>query len=67
MCFFECLNVYFFSETAFHFRFRLLIHKQIKDEISNKNSVLRIPEADSIPIESVTGLIVFETFELLPR
>ena len=53
--FFECLNVYFFSETAYRFRFRLPIHKQIKDEFSNKKSVLRILEADDRQIESVTG------------
>ena len=50
--FFECLNVYFFSETAS--RFRLPIHQQIKDEFSNKKSVLRILEANGRQIEFVT-------------
>ena len=46
--------IYLFSETASRSRFRLLIHQQLKDEISNKNSVLRIFEADGRQIESVT-------------
>ena len=53
--FLECLNVYFFSETTSRFCFCLLIHQQIKDEISKKNSVLRILEADGRQIESVTA------------
>ena len=60
MCFFECLNVYFFLETASNFRFpfslRLLVHQQIKEEISNKNSVLRILKADGGQTESVTSM-----------
>ena len=56
--FFECLNVYFFLKTASNFRFpfslRLLVHQQIKEEISNKNSVLRILKADGGQTESVT-------------
>ena len=52
--FFECLCVYFFSEIASRFRFRLPIHQQIKDEISNKNSELWMLEADDRQIEFVT-------------
>ena len=50
--FFECLNVYFFSETASRFRFRL--HRQIKDEIFNEEKRVTNSEADGRQIESVT-------------
>ena len=69
MCF-ECLNVYFLLKTASNFRFpfslRLQVHQQIKEEISNKSSVLRILKADGGQTESVTPIISLKSLFISP-